>query len=140
MEIRRYIEEDRPFLRTLYLASRKANWHWLNASAWQLEDFDQIIIGERVWVAIEQGYRVGFAAVSVNDNFLHSLYIAPGWQRRGIGSALLDEVETTFTSIGALKCLSANTAALAFYLQRGWHRVSSGESELGSYELMHLRK
>ncbi|OON37034.1 GNAT family N-acetyltransferase [Izhakiella australiensis] len=140
MEIRPFTEGDRPFLRTLYLASRKANWHWLDPGSWRLEDFDRIIIGERVWVAIEQGHRVGFAAVSVSDNFLHSLYIDPAWQRRGIGNALLDEVEASFTSTGALKCLSANTAAQAFYIQRGWQMVSHGESEQGKYVLMHLKK
>ncbi|PIJ50567.1 GNAT family N-acetyltransferase [Erwinia sp. OLTSP20] len=140
MEIRPFSEEDRPFLRTLYLASRKASWHWLDQQAWQLEDFDHIIIGERVWVAIEQQRRVGFAAVNVSDNFLHSLYIGPEWQRRGIGSALLDQVEATFTAHGALKCLAANSAALSFYQQRGWQMVSYGESEQGKYVLMHLNK
>lgn len=77
MNIRPFTEADRPFLRTLFLASRKANWTWLDDAEWQLEDFDRVTLGERVLVAEEDGHRVGFAAVLDNDNFLHSLFIDP---------------------------------------------------------------
>lgn len=140
MEIRPFTEADRPFLRTLFLASRKANWHWLDAESWRLEDFDRVTIGEQIWVALVEGHRAGFAAVHDNDNFLHSLFVDPAFQRCGVGSALLDVVEARFSGTGALKCLTANRQAQAFYDQRGWVRVGSGESEQGAYLLMHLRK
>lgn len=137
MNIRPFTETDRPFLRTLFLASRKANWHWLNGETWQLEDFDRVTLGERLWVAEEDGHRVGFAALLPNDNFLHSLFVDPAWQHRGVGSALLIKVQNDFTSTGALKCLSANAAALDFYQRHGWEVISHGESEQGKYCLMH---
>lgn len=140
MEICLFTEADRPFLRTLFLAARKASWHWLDQRAWRLEDFDRVIIGEKVWVAVEQGHRVGFAAVYENDNFLHSLFVDPQWQRRGVGSALLDVAEAAFSGTGALKCLAANKPAQAFYHQRGWQVISRGESDQGEYLLMHLPK
>ncbi|WP_312242142.1 GNAT family N-acetyltransferase [Pantoea sp.] len=138
MHIRLFTEADRPFLRTLFLASRRANWHWLDGSRWRLEDFDSVILGETVLVAEKEGRRVGFAGLLENDNFLHSLYIDPDWQGQGIGSALLEAVQARFTSTGALKCLLKNEAAQAFYEKHGWQAIARGESEQGEYLLMHF--
>jgi GNAT superfamily N-acetyltransferase len=137
VEIRPFTEADRPFLRTLFLAVRRHNWRWLDGSEWQLEDFDGVILGETVLVAEADGQRVGFAGLLENDNFLHSLYVDPDWQGRGVGSALLKAAEARFTSTGALKCLQKNKAAQAFYLKHGWKMISQGEGEHGGYVLMH---
>ncbi|MBW1252588.1 N-acetyltransferase family protein [Pantoea allii] len=137
MHIRLFTEADRPFLRTLFLAARRHNWNWIENDDWQLEDFDRIIPGETVLVAELDGHRAGFAGLMENDNFLHSLYVDPAFQGRGVGSALLDEVQSRFTSTGALKCLEMNKAAQTFYLQRGWKIISQVESEQGNYVLMH---
>lgn len=138
MHIRLFEETDRPFLRTLYLAARRHNWTWLDDDDWQLEDFDAVVLGETVLVAERDGHRVGFAAVLDNDNFLHSLYIDPQAQGQGVGSALLNHVQSRFSSTGALKCLQKNQAALDFYLKHGWRREAMGESEQGKYVLMHF--
>lgn len=137
MHIRLFTETDRPFLRTLFLAARRHNWHWLEGDGWKLEDFDAVIIGETVLVAELDGHRVGFAGLLANDNFLHSLYVDPDYQGRGVGSALLKAVQSRFTSTGALKCLQKNTAAQAFYLQHGWQIIAQGGGEQGKYVLMH---
>jgi GNAT superfamily N-acetyltransferase len=137
VEIRPFTEADRPFLRTLFLAARRHNWRWLDGSDWQLEDFDGVILGETVLVADCDGQRVGFAGLLENDNFLHSLYVDPDWQGRGAGSALLEAVQARFTSTGALKCLTMNKAAQAFYLKHGWKMIAQGEGEQGGYVLMH---
>ncbi|WP_312112070.1 GNAT family N-acetyltransferase [Pantoea septica] len=138
MQIRSFTEADRPFLRTLFLAARRHNWRWLDDSRWQLEDFDSVILGETVWVVELDGHRVGFAGVLENDNFLHSLYVDPAYQGRGVGAALLERVQASFTSTGALKCLLMNKAAQAFYLKHGWKVIAQGESEQGKYVLMHF--
>jgi len=137
VEIRPFTEADRPFLRTLFLAARRHNWRWLDGSDWQLEDFDGVILGETVLVADCDGQRVGFAGLLENDNFLHSLYVDPDWQGRGAGSALLEAVQARFTSTGALKCLTMNKAAQAFYLKHGWKMIAQGKGEQGGYVLMH---
>nr|WP_222938441.1 GNAT family N-acetyltransferase [Duffyella gerundensis] len=139
VQIRPFCEADRPFLRTLFLASRKANWHWLDSSRWQLEDFDSTVLGETVLVAEQEGHRVGFAALLENDNFLHSLFVDPQHQGSGVGSALLKAVQARFTSTGALKCLLANKPAQAFYQRHGWQVIAQGESEQGEYVLMHYK-
>ncbi|MDI9219938.1 GNAT family N-acetyltransferase [Pantoea sp. EA-12] len=138
MKIRFFEEADRPFLRTLFLAARRRNWTWLDGDEWQLEDFDAVILGETVLVAELEGHRVGFAGILDNDNFLHSLYVDPDFQGRGVGSALLEHVQQRFTSTGALKCLMQNQAAQTFYLKHGWQREAVGESDQGKYVLMHF--
>lgn len=139
MIIRPWQENDRPFLRTLFLHSRRANWTWLDGSDWQLEDFDAVTRDETIWVAEEDGHRLGFAAVYVNDNFLHSLFVDPDAQGKGVGSALLKKVQSEFTSTGSLKCLVQNHHALAFYQHHGWHVEAEGTSSDGNYLLMHYR-
>jgi len=138
INVRPFTETDRPFLRTLFLASRRASWLWLDGSDWRLEDFDRVTLGERILVAEENDHRLGFAALLPNDNFLHSLFVDPDAQRRGVGRALLTAVQNGFTSTGALKCLKANKAAAAFYQQHGWRILADGESEQGEYWLMHF--
>ncbi|WP_437609697.1 N-acetyltransferase family protein [Erwinia sp. V71] len=137
MQIRPFSEADRPFLRTLFLASRKASWHWLDSSDWRLEDFDRVTLGETILVAEDEGHRLGFAAYLPNDNFLHSLFVDPAAQGKGAGSALLQAVQQRFTSTGALKCLTENLHAREFYEQHGWQVISHGESDQGSWLLMH---
>ncbi|MBK0002083.1 GNAT family N-acetyltransferase [Erwinia sp. S43] len=138
MIIRPYTEADRPFLRTLFLAARRHSWTWLDDSDWRLEDFDHATLGERILVAELDGHRVGFAAVLEQDNFLHSLFVDPEWQGSGAGSALLQAVQRSFTSTGALKCLAENLQAQSFYKKHGWRTVAQGESEQGEYLLMHF--
>ena len=61
--IRPWQESDRPFLRTLFLHARREAWPWLDSSDWQLEDFDAATRDEVIWVATQNGHRLGFASV-----------------------------------------------------------------------------
>lgn len=138
MIIRPWRESDRPFLRTLYLHARREAWPWLEGSVWQLEDFDAATKNEQIWVVEEEGHRLGFASVWVNDNFLHNLFVAPEHQGRGAGLALLEKVQSEFSSTGALKCLKKNHRAVEFYRRHGWKIEASGEGPDGEYFLMHF--
>ncbi|EKK5550975.1 GNAT family N-acetyltransferase [Enterobacter hormaechei] len=137
--IRPWQESDRPFLRTLFLHARREAWAWLDSSAWQLEDFDAATLDEEIWVAEQDGHRLGFASVSTNDNFLHNLFVDPNYQSLGVGHVLLEHVQKTFTSTGSLKCLVKNERAVAFYQRHGWHIEATGDSPDGEYYLMHYR-
>ena len=137
--VRPWQESDRPFLRTLFLHARREAWPWLNSEDWQLEDFDAVTRDEQIWVAVQNGHRVGFASVWPNDNFLHNLFVGPEYQGLGVGSVLLEQVQQTFTSTGALKCLVKNERAVAFYQRHGWHIEATGDSPEGEYYLMHYR-
>lgn len=108
----------------------------LPAAAWRLEDFDAATADEQLWVAECDGQPVGFAAVWTADNFLHHLFVDPDWQGKHIGSALLAQVERTFTVSGTLKCLMENKNALRFYQRHGWTIEAQGASPEGRYWLM----
>jgi len=69
---------------------------------------------------------------------MDGLYVAFAAQGKGVGSALLEKVQSRFSSTGALKCLQQNQAAMDFYLKHGWRREAVGESEQGKYVLMHF--
>ncbi|WP_150317225.1 GNAT family N-acetyltransferase, partial [Enterobacter hormaechei] len=100
---------------TLYLHARREAWPWLDSADWQLEDFDAATRDEVIWVAVQNGHRLGFASVWTNDNFLHNLFVDPQYQSQGVGHELLEHVQKTFTSTGSLKCLVKNARAIAFY-------------------------
>ncbi|WP_052045620.1 GNAT family N-acetyltransferase [Cedecea neteri] len=138
MILRLWQESDRPFLRTLYLHARRKAWPWLDDSAWQLEDFDSATQDERIWVAEDNGHRIGFASVWVQDNFLHNLFVSPEHQGTGAGKALLEKVQSEFTGTGSLKCLAKNEHAIEFYRRNGWHIEAPGDGPDGEYYLMHF--
>ncbi|CAI0871257.1 GNAT family N-acetyltransferase [Serratia ficaria] len=137
MQTRPYREADRPFLRTLYLASRKAAFPWRNTDGYRLEDFDRATLGEDIWVAEEDGKLLGFVSIYRADNFIHNLYVDPLLPPRGVGSALLQAAERTFTATGALKCLVKNEKALTFYRKHGWRTISTGNDGDEDYYLLH---
>lgn len=137
MNIRMFIESDRPFLQEIYLQTRRETWTWLDPAQWQREDFDKVTQDECIWVAENQGKQLGFASVWLEDNFLHHLFVHPEAQGLGVGSGLLQHVQQKFTDTGSLKCLLDNSAALAFYQRHGWHMEAQGDSPDGPYGLLH---
>ncbi|CNH38153.1 putative acetyltransferase [Yersinia thracica] len=137
VEIRQYQESDRPFLRALYLVSRRAAFSWLDGERFHLEDFDHATLEETILVAIDGDKHVGFASIFMADNFLHNLFVAPNIQQPGVGKALLLTAQSLFTGQGSLKCLEKNQQALAFYRKHGWVDIATGKSNDGNYILMH---
>jgi len=73
-------------------------------------------------VAEKAGEVVGVAARS--DDKIDLLWVHPAYHRRGIGSALLDVVETEIKKSGCdlatLECFSYNYCAMGFYQAKGW--------------------
>lgn len=137
IKIREYQESDRPFLRTLYLASRRAAFSWLDGEHFRLEDFDRVTLGETILVAIEGESHAGFASIFMEESFLHNLFVDPKAQHSGVGLALLQATQHRFNSHGSLKCLAKNQHALAFYQKNGWVTIATGKSNDGDYVLMH---
>jgi GNAT superfamily N-acetyltransferase len=121
----------------IFLAARRAAFHWGDPSLMKLEDYARDTEGEEVWVAVHRTTVAGFAAIYLQDghNFLHHMFIDPSLQRRGIGSRLLRHVLTRLGRPASLKCLVANTPARAFYAKRGWIESEGGDSPLGPYVL-----
>ena len=137
MQIRPMEEKDRTTLRLLYLHTRQESWPWFRQQPLSVDDFDAATRDECIWVADDKGELAGFAALWRPDNFLHHLFVAPSWQGRGVGHALLTHVQAQFTTTGALKCLAENQHALAFYMRHGWEKIQRDTGPEGEYWLMH---
>ena len=133
IRIRELTASDRDAVRAVFVASRDAAFVWNPPGSHRLEDFDAATAGEVVLVARIDGAPVGFASVWVPDSFLHNLFVHPAFQRRGVGSALLEACTPHFSATATLKCLRQNRSALRFYRARGWSVRSKGADAGGAY-------
>ena len=110
------------------------NATWLATSANRSLDFTQVTKGERITVAENRDGRiVGVVSVYEVDAFIHHLYVAASTHRQGVGGVLLDSLKPWLAHPWRLKCLCANTSALAFYASRGWVVEEEGIGEEGPY-------
>jgi len=79
-----------------------------------------------VWLAWESGAVVGLLAVC--NGTIDQLYVEPGRQRRGIGTALLDKARERFPGGLTLLTHQRNARARAFYESRGFQPLRFGVS------------
>jgi ribosomal protein S18 acetylase RimI-like enzyme len=95
---------------------------------------------ERGWVADEDGVR-GFATVEYEAwhrrLVLWFLYIAPAWRRRGVGRALLAQVEAHGREIGAshvwLETSNVNVPGITAYHRLGYELCGADRLYYGPY-------
>lgn len=102
------------------------------------ERYYESIAGEQQWVALLGGEIVAVLSIFWPENFIHSLYVAPTCQNRGIGTVLLEAVCREAEGNCELKCDQANQRAIAFYRRKGWREVGEGTAETGPW--IRLRK
>jgi GNAT superfamily N-acetyltransferase len=120
--IRPALQEDADTIAAIHIRARREAMPWLPV----LHDDDDVrrwIAGDilpacTVRVAVMEGRVAGFAALKDGD--LEQLYIRPGHQGLGIGSALLDEAKRLSPRGLALWAFQRNTPARAFYEKRGF--------------------
>lgn len=82
--------------------------------------FTHLIQGPaEVWIAESPRSTspIGFAALE--GDWLHSLYVLPGWTEQGVGSSLLDLVKAIRPGGFALWVFESNARARSFYARRG---------------------
>jgi ribosomal protein S18 acetylase RimI-like enzyme len=96
-------------------------------------DFEASSRGEDLWIAESSGQLVGMIAIWRPASFIHHLYVAPGWQRRGIGRDLLSLGLRACGGSAELKCNEANRAAQAFYMAAGGRAVDWGLAPSGPW-------
>ncbi|HEX4124932.1 MAG TPA: GNAT family N-acetyltransferase [Tepidisphaeraceae bacterium] len=93
-----------------------------------------ITIGQEMLVAEIEGLVCGFGSIVPEEGQLRAVYVDPAFGRRGIGSAILRELELLAVRRGVTRLsMDASLNAEAFYLKhgyaiggRGMHRLSSG--------------
>ena len=78
--------------------------------------------------AVHEGHPVGYAAAyrTVDEINIGSLAVFPVWRKRGIGKALLDELDRTALGLGlggiTLEVRASNEAAIALYRKCGYEQ------------------
>lgn len=86
------------------------------------------------WVCIADNRVVGFAIVSVADNNVWALFIQPGYDKRGIGKRLHDDMINWYfgqTHKTIWLGTSPNTRAEQFYRKAGWREAGThGKGEI----------
>ena len=82
---------------------------------------------------------VGFLAQDAGE--IHMLFVDPAAQRRGVGTALLDDVASGFGAL-RLDVNDQNPTARAFYSARGFITVgrSDTDGQGRPFPLLHLRR
>lgn len=123
LNIRVANELDYPDLRRIYLEARTKSFHWECTEKMSLEDFDKDTVDDYVILAEEDGKILGFAALYVPDNFIHSLFVDPAFSGKGVGGRLIDFAIEKMNRPLRLKCVSENNQAMKFYEYKGWKKV-----------------
>lgn len=116
--LRPFVAADEAAVAMIYFQSRARHFSWVKKL--RLADFAQATQGETVQVAELDGQIVGFASVSEWDGFLHLLFIKPGFESQGIGSALLTWARQLVQLPLTLKVVAQNKAAQRFYEREGF--------------------
>lgn len=98
----------------------------LHSGAEDIAHADALIA--RGWVTVaetpEGGAVAGFLARE--GSYVHALFIAPAWQRRGIGRALIARAKAASPALD-LWTFAANTAARRFYEDAGFAEIARGD-------------
>lgn len=92
-----------------------------------LQHFRNVVARENeVWLALENGSVVGL--VAVGNGKIDQLYVEPGCQRKGVGTALLNKAKELAPSGLTLFTHQRNQRARDFYENRGFQPVELGIS------------
>ena len=92
---------------------------------------DSVFTSQDVLVVELDGVVVGYASFTGNE--ISNMYVLPGYQGRGIGSALLAAVLRSMPSEVELWVFESNVGATRFYGRNGFSTVArtNGDNEEG---------
>jgi GNAT superfamily N-acetyltransferase len=93
-----------------------------------VEDYIWFRDGPGVWVWEEDGEILGFSAADTRDGSIWALFVAPGHERRGIGSALFDKACDVLRADGhrtAWLTTDPGARAEGFYRAAGWKVIGT---------------
>ena len=98
---------------------------------WSLGNFrDSLHAGYSCWALEERGVLIGYCVMmlGVGEAHLLNLSVAPAWQRRGLGRAMLASMLERASQCGAREMLlevrPSNVAARALYVDMGFRELS----------------
>jgi GNAT superfamily N-acetyltransferase len=101
--------------------------------------FTDLVEAGKIWVIKENHVSVGF--MHAEGNWLHHLYIAPQFQKKGYGKLLLERAKEMNPTGLHLWVFEANTGAIRFYEREGFTLVEKrGQEETTNEEHLPDRK
>lgn len=125
---------------------RRASLVWEDTRQKLLDDPDivdldeEMLANNEVFVAEIAGRIVGFATIVAhegNDAELEGLFVEPALWRKGIGRALVQQVEREAMAWGASRLhVMANQNALGFYTAMGFSKIGERKTQLGPIGLL----
>ncbi|WP_256684881.1 GNAT family N-acetyltransferase [Halococcus qingdaonensis] len=105
---------------------------WAGADERSPADYTVDAAGEHFTVAVREGAVAGFGHLVLDVEEVHAVYVHPDRARRGVGSALLAELEGYARGHGCTGlALQSSLNAVEFYERAGYERVGGGESPGG---------
>ena len=138
VSIRPYRHADRARCAEIYVAARRVAFPWVPAENFSPDDFirdtadEQIAVAERSTNGAEAEI-LGFVSVFLSGRFIHHLYVDPDRRRAGVGRLLVRHAIGLRRGPWRLKCVVANTPAMAFYRSEGWVEEGRGSDDLGPH-------
>ena len=130
-------------LEIIFLQTRRDTFYWENPDKFNLGDLKKHSEGETIFLAENKDKKIlGFISVWEHDTpaFIHHFFILPDYQRKGVGSMLIESLFQWLNLPYRLKCLTRNEKAIAYYLKNEWYALEEGQSEEGDYLLLELAK
>ena len=124
MIIRKPKLKDIPQLESLFQVTRRHTFFSRPKDEVQIDDYQDLTVGEEVWLAEENKTILGFVSAYLDTGFIHNLFVHPDHQNKGIGSRLLKKMETRLTRPMTLKVAMDNMGVISFYEKHGWYVVS----------------
>jgi ribosomal protein S18 acetylase RimI-like enzyme len=132
IRVRRMTEVEATPVVKLWHAAKKKAYTYLPLEQARTFDEDYAFFTQKIlphceiWVAELEGSVRGFLAIDVS--YIDRLYVSPDDQRKGIGSALIDQAKKFFPSGLELHTHQKNLAACRFYEKHGFLAVRFGTS------------
>jgi ribosomal protein S18 acetylase RimI-like enzyme len=124
--------QDAAAIAAIHLTARQQAMPYLRLAHTNVEtrDYFARVVANRPqewWVVRHQGQVVAY--MLIDGESLNHLYVAPDWQGRGLGSALLVKAKTLSPRRLVLWTFQRNQRARAFYESRGFRRMAQTDGD-----------
>ena len=142
MYVRPATHADRPALPNVHTAAVEAFGpegysveevrEWAGTDERSPTDYTVDAADEHFTVAVRDGEVAGFGHLVLDVKEVHAVYVHPDHARRGVGSALLTELEGYARGRGCRKLsLQSSLNAVEFYERAGYEKTGEGVSPGG---------
>ena len=119
--IRPYESDQLDTLMALWLESTVSGHPFISESYWRESEpmvRDVYIPQSKTWVYLQEDILVGFISI-LDQKFIGALFVAPHYAGKGIGSQLLEFVQSRYPSL-SLEVYQKNQRAVHFYHHMGF--------------------